>query len=230
MSNPQASAPLFAGFADFFTALRGKSGTTFDAQERASAMLGSWLKYSACIEDRQVFVNDDSVAFALEIHPQTGADEEMAQILTALFNNALPDTGIQVQLLGSPHLDDLFDAYVGQRVPDEELHNFLPSRETSGGNPYREMARRRATYLRKARQKTFGSSVGSLIRNFRCVVSVCVQGDPNDPIFLDVLEMQRAGMESTLKAANLPSRRWTARCGSPPRPFGSLRRRRQVRA
>jgi conjugal transfer ATP-binding protein TraC len=210
MSTTEAPPPLFSSFTDFISALRGRSGKSFDVQERVAGMLGSWLKYSAFIDEKNVFVNDDSVSFALEVHPQTGANEEMGQILAALFNNAPPDTGIQIQLLGSPRLEELFHAYIEQRVPDAELEKYLPTRERWAGNPYREMARRRTTYLQKARQKTFGPAVGSLIRNFRCVVSVTMHGDATDPVFLDALEMQRSGMESTLKAANLPSRRWTA--------------------
>lgn len=210
MSSAEASPPLFSSFADFLSSLRGKRDKTFDAKERAASMLGSWLKYAAYIEDEQVFVNEDSVAFALEVHPQTGADEEMAQILAAVFNNATPETGIQIQLLASPHLESLFNAYIEQRVPDDALDKYLPTRERTGGNPYREMARRRATFLHQARQKTFGASVGSLIRNFRCVISVTLHGDATDPVFLSALERQRAGIESTLRAANLPCRRWSA--------------------
>jgi conjugal transfer ATP-binding protein TraC len=205
-----SSLPLFSSFRDFFASLHGQRGKLFNAEERANTMLGSWLKYSAYIEDRHVFVNEDSVAFALEVHPQTGANEEMGQILAALFTNAPADTGIQLQLLASPQLGGLLDAYVEQRVPDHLLEKYLPQRERSSGNPYREMARRRAAYLQRAGRKTFGPAVGSLVRNFRCVVSVTMQGDPLDPLFLDSLDMLRSGMESTLKAANLPNRRWTA--------------------
>lgn len=210
MDTAEMPPPLFSGFKDFISALRGRSGSKFDADDRLSGMLGAWLKYSAYIDEKAAFVNEDSVSFALEVHPQTGANEEMGQILTALFNNAPPDTGIQIQLLASPHVEDILKHYVEQRVPDDQLEKYLPKRELAGGNPYREMARRRAAYLRKAGKKTFGPAVGSLIRNFRCVVSVTMQGDATDAIFLDSLEMLRSGMESTLRAANFPSKRWEA--------------------
>ncbi|TFZ00083.1 type IV secretion system protein TraC [Ramlibacter humi] len=204
--------PLFGGLRDLLEALRRPAGghPTVDANERATAMLGSWLKYSAYIDERSVFVNDDGVAFALEVHPQTGADQEMGQILAGLFNNAPADTGIQIQLLGSPRLEDMFEAYIEQRIPDEQLGDYLQGRDAQGGNPYREMARRRAAYLGQARKKSFAPSVGSLVRNFRCVLSVTMDGDPEDRVFLDNLEMLRSGVESTLKAANLPTRRWSA--------------------
>jgi conjugal transfer ATP-binding protein TraC len=202
--------PLFSRFGDFLSALRRQREKLFDAQERATTMLGSWLKYSAYMEERNIFVNEDGIAFALEVHPQTGANEEMSQILTALFTNAPADTGIQIQLLGTPQVGGLLKNYIEQRVPDELLENYLPKRERDSGNPYREMARRRADYLQRASRKSFGPAVGSLVRNFRCVVSVNMQGDPQDPVFLESLEMLRSGMESTLKAANLPNRRWDA--------------------
>jgi len=202
--------PLFASFTDLMASLRARDRRLVDTDARVQSRLATWLKYSAYMADRSVFVNDDSLGFSLEVLPQTGASEEMGRILTSLFNSAPADTGVQIHLLASPHVEGILGDYVNQRVPDEMLHKYLPKQDASATNPYREMARRRATYLRKAARKSFGSAVGSLIRNFRCVVSVSMQGDPTDPAALEMLDIYRSGVESTLKAANLPSFRWNA--------------------
>ena len=50
-----------------------------------SASLSQWLPYRAYLEDHQIFVNRDALGFCLEVRPQSGADEDMARVLTALY-------------------------------------------------------------------------------------------------------------------------------------------------
>src|SRR4051812_8454959 len=67
-----------------------------------AAAFSEWLPYGAYLEDRHVFVNRDSLGFCLELRPQSGADEEMARVLTALYAASPAGTGIQVHLFASP--------------------------------------------------------------------------------------------------------------------------------
>ena len=67
-----------------------------------SASLSQWLPYRAYLEDRQIFVNRDALGFCLEVRPQSGADEDMARVLTALYAASPAGTGIQFHLLASP--------------------------------------------------------------------------------------------------------------------------------
>ena len=81
--------------------LPGSQGhAPFDCADTAS--FSDWLPYRAYLEDRQVFVNRDALGFCLEVRPQSGADEEMSRILTALYAAAPPGTGIQFHLFASP--------------------------------------------------------------------------------------------------------------------------------
>ena len=59
---------------------RSRRESAFSAED-ASAF-SEWLPYRAYLEDRQVFVNRDSLGFCLEVRPQSGADEEMTRVLT----------------------------------------------------------------------------------------------------------------------------------------------------
>src|SRR5574338_235406 len=63
-----------------------------------AAAFSEWLPYRAYLEDRQVFVNRDALGFCLEVRPQSGADEEMSRVLTALYVASPPATGIQFHL------------------------------------------------------------------------------------------------------------------------------------
>ena len=44
----------------------------------------SWLPYSAYLADEKLFVNRDSLGFMLELMPQSGADDRMAEVLISL--------------------------------------------------------------------------------------------------------------------------------------------------
>ena len=60
-----------------------------------AAAFSEWLPYRAYLEDRQVFVNRDALGFCLEVRPQSGADEEMSRVLTALYAASPAGTDIR---------------------------------------------------------------------------------------------------------------------------------------
>jgi conjugal transfer ATP-binding protein TraC len=176
-----------------------------------AASFSHWLPYRAWLEDRQVFVNRDSLGFCLEIRPQSGADEEMSRVLTALYEAAPAGTGIQFHLLASPDIRGLLSAYADLRTPDE----FIPELTERGRlgrhtNIHRTLARRRVGhYLRGARQSLLPNQ-SYLFRRFRLVASVCLPGSPENLGRIDELLLLRDGMRATLHAAGFPSRLWTA--------------------
>lgn len=63
-----------------------------------------WLPYSAYLAEEKLFVNRDGMGFLLEVMPQSGADERMAEVLVSLYANCPPDTGLQFHLFASPHI------------------------------------------------------------------------------------------------------------------------------
>ncbi|MDO9198358.1 TraC family protein, partial [Rhodoferax sp.] len=50
----------------------------------------SWLPYSAYLAAEKIFVNRDSLGFMLEVMPQSGADDRMAEVLVSLYANCPP--------------------------------------------------------------------------------------------------------------------------------------------
>ncbi|MBI3157431.1 MAG: TraC family protein, partial [Burkholderiales bacterium] len=50
----------------------------------------SWLPYSAYLADEKLFVNRDSLGFMLELMPQSGADDRMAEVLISLYSTCPP--------------------------------------------------------------------------------------------------------------------------------------------
>ena len=71
----------------------GTSRLAVNMEEEAA--FSHWLPYRAYLADREIFVNRDAIGFCLELRPQSGADEEMARVLTALYAASPPGTGIR---------------------------------------------------------------------------------------------------------------------------------------
>ncbi|MBL8481129.1 MAG: TraC family protein, partial [Rhodocyclaceae bacterium] len=130
--------------------------------------LAPWLPWLGFDDETRLFLLEDetsgqveALGFALELRPQTGASEQMWSMLQTLFSMA-PRAGmsIQVQLFGSPNLDDYVDAYLraGQgRVARSDTER--QALELSA-----EATRRRVEFFRRG---TAESPAGSLPFRFR---------------------------------------------------------------
>ena len=102
-----------------------------------AAAFSEWLPYRAWIADRQVFVNLDALGFCLEVRPQSGADEEMARVLTALYAASPPGTGIQFHLYASPAIRAPLARYANLRVADDAGLTDAKIMATSDLNEYK---------------------------------------------------------------------------------------------
>src|SRR5574338_914189 len=176
-----------------------------------AASFSEWLPYRAYLEDQQIFVNRDALGFCLELRPQSGADEEMARILTALYASAPAGTGFQFHLFASPDIRRRLAAYARLRRPDDEIPELATfGREGRHSNIYRTMARRRVGHYLNGARNSLLPTQSYLLRDFRLVVSVSLPGSPGDLARLDELILLRDGARATLHAAGFPSRTWTA--------------------
>jgi len=176
-----------------------------------AAAFSAWLPYRAWIADRQVFVNRDALGFCLEVRPQSGADEEMARVLTALYAASPPGTGIQLHLYGSPAIRGPLTRYANLRLTDEDV----PEWDTLGRagrhtNIHRTMARRRVGHYLQGSRRSLLSAQSYLFRDYRLVVSVSLPGSPENLSRLEELALLRDGIRATLHAAGFPSRPWMA--------------------
>ena len=70
------SALTGAKASDLVPRSRGESAVA----ARDTASFSQWLPYRAYLEDRQVFVNRDSLGFCLEVRPQSGAEDRKSVV------------------------------------------------------------------------------------------------------------------------------------------------------
>ena len=182
-----------------------------DALAEAFAAFSAWLPYRAYLEDQDVFVNRDALGFCLEVRPQSGADEEMSRILTALYAASPPATGIQFHLFASPAIRGPLAHYATLRTPDEHLPEFdALGREGRHNNIHRVMARRRVAHYLAGSESSLLPAQSYLFRDFRLVVAFSLPGGADNLTRLDELLLLRDSARATLHAGGLPSRLWTA--------------------
>jgi conjugal transfer ATP-binding protein TraC len=176
--------------------------------ESPADQFASWLPYISYLDTEQLFVNGDGIGFMLEIMPQSGADDRMVEVLISLYANAPPYTGIQFHLFGSPHIRPQLRQYANLRSEDpdqlEKAQNW--GRPARNDNLYRKLARRRFEHLTNGAHHSLTQGFHYTIRDFRLVISVSMQGDPEDLVFREQVVSLRDGMSTTLRSASLPNR------------------------
>jgi conjugal transfer ATP-binding protein TraC len=168
----------------------------------------SWLPYSAYLATEKIFVNRDSMGVMLELMPQSGADERMAEVLISLYANCPPGTGIQFHLFASPQVRSQLRQYANLRVEDEDQAEQAKQwgRPARNENLFRKLARQRVEHLLQGAQKSLTAGFHYTIRDFRLMLSVAFPGDPEDLNKRDELLALRDSMSSSLRSASLPNR------------------------
>ena len=171
----------------------------------------TWLPYSAYLADEKMFVNRDSMGFMLEVMPQSGADERMAEVLISLYANCPPGTGIQFHLFASPHVREQLRRYANLRVEDDDQAEKAQQwgRPARNDNLFRRLARQRVGHLLQGAQESLTAGFHYTIRDFRLMMSVALPGgvaEAGDLNRRDELIALRDSMSSTLRSASLPNR------------------------
>ena len=205
--------------ADLESVLSGAKASALASESRGNptitagdtAAFSEWLPYRAYLEDRQVFVNRDALGFCLEVRPQSGADEEMSRVLTALYAASPAGTDIQFHLFASPAIRRQLARYAALRGQDDELPEFASlGRAGRHSNIHRTMARRRVGHYLTGSRSSLLPAQSYLLRDFRLVLSISIPGNPENLARLEDLLLLRDSARATLHAAGFPSRTWTA--------------------
>lgn len=180
-------------------------GQTMD---NPAEQFAAWLPYSAYLATEKLFVNRDSLGFMLEVMPQSGADERMAEVLISLYSTCPPGTGIQFHLFASPHLRDQLRRYANLRVEDTDQAEKAKhwGRPARNDNLFHRLARQRVGHLLQGAQSSLTSGFHYTIRDFRLMMSVAAPGDAEDLTRREELLALRESMSSTLRSASLPNR------------------------
>ncbi|MEO8248117.1 MAG: type IV secretion system protein TraC [Burkholderiales bacterium] len=177
-------------------------------EESPASQFASWLPYISYLEQERLFVNRDGIGFLLEIMPQSGADDRMVEVLVSLYTNCPPNTGIQFHLFASPHIRNQLRRYANLRMEDDDQAGKAAQygRPARNENLYRTLARRRFAHLTEGAHNSLTQGFHYTMRDFRLLVSVTLQANPENLAKREEITTLRDGMSTTLRAASLPNR------------------------
>ena len=165
----------------------------------------------------------EGVGFCIEIRPQLGASEEMADYLTSLFlTNAPPNTGIQMQVFGTPDLTEFFDVYKTiTRKPEEYAGDAKKQEQMALLNALME---KRVDYYKKGATVGVFRDMNFRMRDFRANCSAVVpvprrtggkypqvddfMKSADYATFMSTVELMRETFVSTLKSYHLFLKTW----------------------
>jgi conjugal transfer ATP-binding protein TraC len=160
---------------------------------------------------RRTFQNRDGVGFCLDVLPQAGADERMAEILQSLYANCPPGAGIQIHLFASPAVRGMLMRYANLRIKDSDHLQKMQAegRPVRQENIFRALARKRVGFLLAGARKSLTQGFQYTVRDFRLAVSVHLPGRLRDRQARRCFSL-RETMITTLNAAAFPSRPFDA--------------------
>lgn len=168
-SGAEKEAPVV----DFAAARQRKGPEAFNRMSDMLPYTGYDEKSGLFFIEADVPDSLESLGFCIEVRPQTGASEQMADYLTSLFmSGSPPGTGIQVQMFGSPDLGVFNEAY--EKVTKTE-HDFPddPARARVARLMHQMMLKRKEHYRKGATTGLF-EDMNYRLRDFRSVISVVV--------------------------------------------------------
>lgn len=176
-----------------------------DGNDQLDNQFSSWLPYQAYSVEHQQFINrGGNLGFMLEVLPQSGADEQMVEVMVSLYANCPPNTGVQFHLFGSPIIRSKLLDYANQRSEDaDQYERSLPhGRPIRNENLFRKLARQRVGHLLRGATESL-SSFPFTVRDFRLMMSVTMPGDRNNHEHRVRLRSLRDSMSATLAAASM---------------------------
>ena len=184
---------LMSGLASVGRALDDKTppiGATLGRFHRSR--LSQFLPYRYWDEDHELFLQDRSLGFVLEITPLIGGDETTGRLLSELFTEGLPQGAIcQVISYASPKIGPIVDDWAMAR--------------SRGGAFYEEMAGHRREHFRKAAFGSGSRSAPFFFRDFRVFLAVEKAGAGDAVAIAEMCEIREKFVSSltTIRTASV---------------------------
>jgi conjugal transfer ATP-binding protein TraC len=147
----------------------------------------------------------EGVGFCMELTPQTGASETMANVLAGLTRLAAPaSTGVQVTLLGSPCIEPIVNCALDSTITREEAIELEKSGRKAAATVQQaeamhSMAQRMAGHLYKGSTDELFRNFNYRFKDYRIVLSVIwPTSNPQAPkVQQDVLAMRDQVVSAT---------------------------------
>ena len=141
------------------------------------------LPWTAWLPEQRLFVLEktdekgdskiEGIGYTIEVNPQTGASEEMVDLLSNLFQDVPVDTSIQVMLYGSPDIRQWLAEY------NDVANGCLDSNQR---NIVKTLAARREKHYEYATENGIAGNNPYLLRTYRICLAVTVPVKPTSDL------------------------------------------------
>lgn len=157
------------------------------------------LNYKAYDPLRKLYHQEDGVGFAIYASPATGMSQDDLRTLEGILkSNYRSGTILQFTLYADPNIDHIVDRWAADRGKDKEIRN---------PELYRQLAKRRTDYLKKASWQGLWKDEYLLVRDYHIIISCVVplaRGEESlSRSDMDELERHRDSMLGILRSARL---------------------------
>lgn len=153
--------------------------------------IDSLLPYRLYDYDNDLYINDNSISFIIELLPIIGGDETTSELLTNLITDGLPENCfISFINWASPNVENFLDRWVEPRE--------------RAGNLYKKQAFERKKFLMDGTHKSLYSSENFTIKNFRIFLTATMPFDKVRPeTIIEKLKTFREILYGTLNTLGL---------------------------
>ena len=149
-------------------------------------LISDLLPYRFYDDEKQIFINDNSVGFILEATPLIGANDDVIDTLSGMFSDAIPE-GCTIQFINfaSPKVGPIFDRWKELRYAQ--------------GGIYKKLAEKRVAYFKSANHKSIFDSSSFTLKNFRLIISVSlsIKGDESADFMQRAVKMISGGRQNS---------------------------------
>ena len=149
------------------------------------------LPYESYDAVSQLFFNKSSTGFIMEFPPLVGCSAETEKELSGLFQHTLPVGSSMQFLLWADHKIDPILSYWSRQRKEKSI--------------FEKLATKRVDFLKETCEAFEGSQN---FRNFRCIVSVSINGKKSNPVEIQELVYLREQVMTTFKTLGLSVQLW----------------------
>ena len=136
------------------------------------------LPYTAFDEDHNLFIIEsdkpgkiEGYGFVIEVSPQLGADQQMADYLSEIFALGTSEgIGFQIQIFGSPNLDNFLKRMGDITLKPEDV----PAERREQCEMLNMMNEQRQRFYKTGATHDLYANVNTRMREFRCNISVVI--------------------------------------------------------
>ncbi|MDR2526963.1 MAG: type IV secretion system protein TraC [Rickettsiales bacterium] len=140
---------------------REQEGNNNNRYRFENATISSLLPYRVYDDKNNIYFNENSISFIMELNPIVGGDDETSNILTQLITDGLPENCyVSFMSWASPNVESILDIWSKPRIQNGEI--------------YAKQGVERKKFFLNGVKKSLFNNMPYTIKDFRCFISATI--------------------------------------------------------